>query len=143
MERGRTRFSQLLVARDDEVTGIVAGVKVTFFAYPFDIHAVEDFEWIIQIPDLLTLGAMKAYALGRRAKWKDYVDLYFIFQHFSLSDISKKAKTLFSGSFNEKLFREQLHYFDNINREEVVDYILPCPPSDKEIQDFLEKISLS
>jgi|GEM_PF-2526991 len=44
MERGRTRFSQLLVARDDEVTGIVAGVKVTFFAYPFDIHAVEDFE---------------------------------------------------------------------------------------------------
>ena len=28
------------------------------------------------------LAAMKAYALGRRAKWKDYVDLYFILRDF-------------------------------------------------------------
>ena len=29
--------------------------------------------------DLLDLAAMKAYALGRRSKWKDYVDLYFLY----------------------------------------------------------------
>lgn len=27
------------------------------------------------MPDLLTLAAMKAYALGRRAKWKDYEEI--------------------------------------------------------------------
>lgn len=27
---------------------------------------------IIKLPDILTLAAMKAFALGRRAKWKDY-----------------------------------------------------------------------
>ena len=30
----------------------------------------------ISLHNLLSLSAMKAYALGRRAKWKDYVDLY-------------------------------------------------------------------
>ncbi len=30
-----------------------------------------DFQGIIHIPDLLTLGAMKVFALGHRAKWKD------------------------------------------------------------------------
>ena len=35
-------------------------------------------ENIFRLPSLLTLAAMKAYALGRRSKWKDYVDLYFL-----------------------------------------------------------------
>jgi hypothetical protein len=30
------------------------------------------------MPTLLSLAAMKAFSLGRRAKWKDYVDLYFL-----------------------------------------------------------------
>ena len=38
------------------------------------------------MPDLLHLAAMKAYALGRRAKWKDYVDLYFILKDFYSSE---------------------------------------------------------
>ena len=49
------------------------------------------------MPDLLTLAAMKAYALGGRAKWKDYVDLYILLRdHFSLAQISEKSKDLFS-----------------------------------------------
>jgi aryl-alcohol dehydrogenase-like predicted oxidoreductase len=30
------------------------------------------------MPSLLDLAAMKAYALGRWSKWKDYVDLYYL-----------------------------------------------------------------
>ena len=33
---------------------------------------------------------MKAYTLGRRGKWKDYVDLYFILKdYFSFSEIQQ------------------------------------------------------
>ncbi len=42
------------------------------------IEAMIVFERIIKMPGLLTLAAMKAFELGRRAKWKDYVDIYFI-----------------------------------------------------------------
>lgn len=40
---------------------------------------------------------MKAYALGRRAKWKDYVDLYFIIRdHFDIDTISTQATKIFA-----------------------------------------------
>lgn len=48
---------------------------------------------------------MKAFALGKRAKWKDYVDLYFIFQNYSLQELVDKTNSIFKEQFNEKLFR--------------------------------------
>lgn len=48
------------------------------------------------MPDLLTLSAMKAFALGRRAKWKDYVDMYFILRdHYDIHTVSSKAQEIF------------------------------------------------
>lgn len=83
---------------------------------------------------------MKAYALGRRAKWKDYVDLYFILRdHHSMSEISSKAAELFAGNFNTKLFREQICYFDYIDYAEEVEYLIPNPPTDDEIKLFLRE----
>jgi hypothetical protein len=56
--------------------------------------------------DLLTLAAMKAFALGRRAKWKDYLDLYFILKdYYSVQEIGKKASELFGEMFSEKLLK--------------------------------------
>ena len=46
------------------------GVKLTFFSYRYLIDTPMAFERIIRIPDLLTLTAMKAYALGGTVKWK-------------------------------------------------------------------------
>jgi hypothetical protein len=71
------------------------------------------------------------------------VDLYFLFHYFSLAEVSKKAKHIFHGWFNEKIFREQLHYFENINYDEIVEYLVTVPPTESEIKDFLKKISLS
>ena len=81
---------------------------------------------------------MKAYALGRQSKWKDYVDVYFIlkFKH-SLDELIAAADNIFSTSFNDKLFREQLCYFDDMDYSEVVEYI-DINPSDSEIKAFLE-----
>ncbi|EKD29699.1 MAG: hypothetical protein ACD_78C00314G0004 [uncultured bacterium (gcode 4)] len=132
------------VSRTENCTGVIADVKCTFFAYPFHIEANESFEKYIKIPDLLTLAAMKAYALGRRAKWKDYVDLYFIIRdYYTIEEIALKTKEIFQWAFNESIFREQLHYFDDIDYSEEVEYIIPSPPNDAEIREFLRKASLS
>jgi hypothetical protein len=94
---------------------VINDVKVTFFYYPFDIVADIDVANSIKIPSLLTLAAMKAYAMGRRAKWKDYVDLYFIIRdHYSIREISDHAHTLFP-TFQSAQFIEQLCYHDDIN----------------------------
>jgi len=103
---------------------LMNGVHMTFFEYPFAIPAHHWYHRIIKMPDLLTLAAMKAYALGHRAKWKDYVDLYFIIEkHHGIGAIVSRAKELFKGEFNERIFREQLSYFKDMNYSEEVIYL--------------------
>jgi hypothetical protein len=86
---------------------------------------------------------MKAYALGRPSKWKDYVDLYFILKfHLPLNDLLHRTKSIFSGHFNSKLFREQLCYFDDIDYSESIEY-LGHGPSDEDVRDFLEKTAVA
>ncbi len=131
-------FSQQLFFEDyDQMHWIINDVKVTFFSYPYEVEHNIKFGSYFTMPDLLSLAAMKAFALGRRAKWKDYVDLYFIIKdHFNVTEISRKAEKLFSTHFSEKLFREQLAYHKDIDYTEKVDYLIE-PPSDKEIKEFL------
>ena len=122
----------------EQMNLIVNDVKVTFFQYPFPVQPTEKLETYFRMPSLLQLAAMKAYALGRRSKWKDYVDLYFLLNnHFSIEQISECAKTLFGDLYSEKLFRAQLCYFEDVDYTEEVDYIIENPPTDNEIKESL------
>ncbi|MEA2065077.1 MAG: hypothetical protein U9O66_02150 [Patescibacteria group bacterium] len=96
------------------------------------------------MPDLLSLAAMKAYALGRRAKWKDYIDLYFIINKYhSIDKIITRANSIFKGEFNPRIFREQLSYFDDINYAEKIFYKPGFEVDDQKIKKELIKFSLS
>ena len=136
-------LDQIIVNREGELTLFIGGVKFTFFHFPHKIIFSESFGYRIKIPHLLTLASMKAFALGQRAKWKDYVDLYFIIKNqFSISDISRKGQEIFSHAFNEKLFRSQLVYFDGINYEEKIEYIPGYEVEDEIIKEKLVEFSL-
>jgi hypothetical protein len=135
-------INSTIVNEKQELTLVVDNVKITFLHYPYKINTENNFENIIKIPSLLSLGAMKAFALGKRAKWKDYVDLYFIFKKYSLSDLVDKAKSIFKNEFNEKLFREQLAYFKDIDYSEQVDYADNFQINNKVIEEELIKVSL-
>lgn len=127
----------------DELTVLIDKVKVTFLHYPFVIQRKTIFEQALHLPDLITLGAMKAFALGRRAKWKDYVDLYFLFQKHSFQELIDETNSIFKSEFNEKLFRTQIGYFDDIDHTEQIEYMTGFEKKDDDIKQFLEKISLS
>lgn len=133
-----------LVDRPGELTILLHDIKFTFFHFPHKIPHLEKFDNIISVPDLLTLAAMKAFALGGRAKWKDYVDLYFILKSgYSLKDISEKAKKLFGDAFNEKLLRVQLSYFEDINYDEKIEYMKGFEVGNAVVKRDLKKFSLS
>ncbi|MEQ6121650.1 nucleotidyl transferase AbiEii/AbiGii toxin family protein [Reichenbachiella sp. MALMAid0571] len=106
-------------------------VKVTFFQYPFPVEHPVKWENNLTMPDLLTLAAMKAYALGRKSKWKDYVDLYFLIGHYAITDISRKAKSIFGELFSEKMFLQQLAFHKDIDYQEAVEYLAPNPPTEQ------------
>ncbi len=112
-------------------------VKFTFFEYPFPIPHTNTFENTIGLPNLLDLAAMKAYALGRRSNWKDYVDLYFIIKnHYNVTQIAQRASEIYDQLFSKKLFVAQLSYFQDIDYTEEVEYLVE-PVSENEIKDFL------
>ena len=134
------------VIRDEigQYTIVIKGVRLTFFYYPFKIDFSKNFENIIKLPDLLSLAAMKAHALGRRAKWKDYVDLYFVIKHrHGVKEIIKKAQKIFGNEFNEKIFRTQLVYFKDIDYSEKIIYLKGFETDDKIIRKSLIDFSLS
>ncbi|MDR2856109.1 MAG: nucleotidyl transferase AbiEii/AbiGii toxin family protein [Methanomicrobiales archaeon] len=122
----------------DQAHFYVNGVKLTFLQYPYPVQSPEKLENIISMPSLLSLAAMKAFALGRRAKWKDYVDLYFLLNgYFSVCEISTEAKQIFGELFSEKLFRMQLAFHKDLDYSEPVEYISGFEVDEQVIQDFL------
>ena len=128
----------------NQINMLSNGVKITFFSFPYSVPLNAELKGVLKMPDLLTLAAMKAFALGRRAKWKDYVDLYFIIKyHFSIKEITEAAKEIFKEEFIEKQFTAQLGYFKGINYSEEVTFLIPNPPSEIEIQTFLKDVSIS
>ena len=134
-------IDKTLIATNEEYTLIANNVKLTFYNFPFDMPHKVKFKNIINLPTLLDLAAMKAYALGRRAKWKDYIDLYFIFKyHYSLTELCNRTAELFKDLFSEKLFRSQLSFFDDIDYSEQANYVVN-PIHDEEIKEFLKYIA--
>ncbi|MDO9256715.1 MAG: nucleotidyl transferase AbiEii/AbiGii toxin family protein [Bacteroidales bacterium] len=126
----------------EQLNVTIHDVKFTFFQYPFKIQAAEKLDDILRLPKLLDLAAMKAYALGRRSKWKDYVDLYFLLKdHFTVSQISVRSTDIFGQLFSEKLFRAQLSYFDDIDFSEPVEFLGETVPENK-IKDFLTDVAI-
>lgn len=133
--------TDIIFEASDQLHIVIAGVKTTFFQFPHVVVATEKIDNIIKMPKLLDLSAMKAYALGGRAKWKDYVDLYYILKnYYTFSEIVKRAYELFNHFFNDKLFKEQLTYFDDIDYSEEVEFIGESISQD-EIKSFLINVA--
>lgn len=140
--RENGNIENTLVDTPEELTVVVNSVKFTFYEYPFRLKFNENFGGTIKLPTLTTLAAMKAFALGRRAKWKDYVDLYFVLKKQGMQDTLEKASKVFGGEFNEKLFRTQLAYFEDIDYSEEVDFMPGFEISKGEIKESLKDFSL-
>ena len=73
---------------------LVDGVKVTFLSYPFPT-----FEPFVSLDGvfalaILEIAATKAYTIGRRGSFKDYVDLYFVLtgQYATLGEVIDLAE---------------------------------------------------
>lgn len=78
----------------------------------------------------------------RRAKWKEYVDLYFVLRdHSSIEELAGKAATIFGDLFSAKLFRQQLCYFEDVDYSEEVSYMPGHEVGEDAVKAFLREVS--
>ncbi len=75
----------------------------------------------LEMLSLKELAVTKAYTIGRRGEFKDYVDLYFLLaeKHIELSELLKLARQKYKSDFNDRLFLEQLLYQDDLDSSSV------------------------
>lgn len=107
--------SKIIVNNQDELTLILGETKLTFLYYPFPVLlSFVDFNKI-RVASILEIAAMKAYTLGRRGTFKDYIDIYFIVKNGkSLELIANLAAKKYGDAFDTRLFLEQLIYLKDI-----------------------------
>jgi hypothetical protein len=138
----RDKIQSILVDKSTELTLLYDGIKLTFLKYDFPFTPEVDVSFLTCL-SLIDLAATKAYTLGRRSKWKDYVDLYFLIKKFSLTEVVMRSQEKYLNLFSEKLFREQLAYFDDVDYSEKIQYLTDPSPSDGEIKSYLKKVAVS
>lgn len=123
----------------EELTVFINDLKVTFLRYPFPL--IENLVEYKKI-GLMSAGeiaATKAYTIGRRGSYKDYVDLYFCLKEdfTCLEEIIGICEKKYGEKFNSRLFLEQLIYLEDLEDIDII--FLKERLEKKEIVRFFEK----
>jgi hypothetical protein len=129
---------RLLVSNRDELTVEINDVKVTFLKYPFPTlqeFVIYEGTRFLSVPEL---AATKAYTIGRRGSYRDYIDLHAVLseKRSSLSEIIDLAERKYGESFNARLFLEQLVYLKDV--EDTAIMFLGQSIGKEEVENFFE-----
>lgn len=127
------------VNNKEELTVFAGNIKITFLYYPFPVAGSLVEASGISLLSVPEIGATKAYTIGRRGSYKDYVDIHAIIsgRHATLEQILHLAEQKFGSEFNDRLFLEQLIYLDDI--EDTAIKFLSHPASKEELQKYFEE----
>lgn len=130
---------RMVVNHPEQLTVTIDGISTSFIRYPFSVIS-KPIEWQgVEILPALEIAAMKAYALGRRATLKDYVDLYFVFKErvAKLEEVIALCEKKYKKEFNTRLFLEQLVYSKDLEKMEMK--FLKEKVDKSQIERFFEK----
>lgn len=124
----------------DQITLVTpTNVEITFVCHPYkSLEKVIETD-SISLFHLDDLAANKAMTIGKRGAWRDYVDIFFLLREklYSIETLISLAEKKFAGMFSEKLFLEQLVYFDDLDIAAIT--FIKESYDEKEIKSFLEK----
>lgn len=123
----------------DEILSIKtrSNIEITFVWHPFPLLKKPISTGYIPLFYLDDLAANKTYVIGRRGAWRDYVDLFFFLKWrlYTIETLINLANKKFTGEFHDKLFLEQLTYFNDL--EIIPTVFLKEKHTPEEIKAFL------
>jgi predicted nucleotidyltransferase component of viral defense system len=108
------------------INGILNEIRISFFGYRYEI--IDEFKFYkkIRIAGLRDIAAMKLEAIAGRGSKKDFIDLFFLLQHFSLEEIfAFHAKKYGLGLSNQYHHLKSLVYFADAESEAMPIMIQP------------------
>lgn len=123
----------------EQTNMLINGVKTTFFSYPYPVVLPLVEYRGMRMASLGEIAAMKAFAIGKRLSYKDYVDWFFLLRngHADIKGTIAIAQEKYHGDFNDRLFLEQLASLSDVASQEIA--YLRDPIDRETIETFLEK----
>ncbi len=123
----------------EQLNVLIGDVKTTFLFFPYPV--IDSFVAYhgLSLASIRDIAAMKAFAIGKRLSFKDYVDWYFMLKErqVTLPDVIALAQKKFGGDFNDRLFLGQLVSLSDVPTQ-TIDFLRDA--TDKtEIERFLER----
>lgn len=114
-------------------------IKVTFLWYYFNTLYPTIPTTSLSLASVNDIALDKAITVGRRAVWRDYVDMFYLLKNknIDLGELIKFASKKFKGEFVSTQFLEQLRYFDDIKTVPIE--FVEKKYSDDEIKSFLQQ----
>jgi len=133
--KGLFEESEIWEFKEDTIYGLIEGVKVSFFHYPYKLLKERVKFDIIELASLEDILAMKTAAIIQRGNKKDFVDVYFIMKELQCD--SKRVIELFRekyGDFNPLIIKKAFLYFEDADNDPELKMIKPV--SWKRIKEF-------
>ncbi|MEI8143259.1 MAG: nucleotidyl transferase AbiEii/AbiGii toxin family protein [Candidatus Berkelbacteria bacterium] len=106
-------------AKDTLTFTVDESVKISFFAYNYELIKPLLDEDTFKMASIEDIGAMKLSAITSRSVLKDYVDLYYILHKISLEKLLEIAKEKFPKIDTNPMLKS-LVYYDDIQEEPIL-----------------------
>lgn len=131
---------RLAVTQEDAGTflGILNGVRISFFIYPYSLLETPTELEGIQVASLPDLAAMKLDAISSRGKKRDFIDLYQICQAtFSLEQALRHFERKYAGvNYSMVHLLKSLAYFEDAEDDPTPQMLTPLEWAD--VRRFFE-----
>lgn len=132
----KTRFTLDTDQQLTWITGTEIKISLTYTSHT-PLHPQID-TGSVPLASIADIASDKAFVIGRRGEYRDYVDLTFILKKgLDLATIIKESRQRYGAMFEEKLFLEQLDYLDDLT-EFTIDFIAD-PLTPDQVKDFLHR----
>lgn len=118
------------------IHGVLDNVKITFLHYKYQpIFPLVDFNGV-KLADDRDISAMKLDAISSRGSKKDFIDLYFLLEKYSLKELLEFFDNKYKDiEYNKMHLIKSLLYFEEAEQDP-----MPIMIKDKNWQEIKEKI---
>ena len=114
------KFGQLSQTELDKgtVNTFIDNVKLQFLEYPYQLIR-PPFKWKkINISSIEDIACTKLQTIGMRGSKKDFIDIYFLLEKYSLEDMFELMKTKYTKvNYNTIHIMKSLVYFENAEQQ--------------------------
>jgi len=116
-------------------------ILITLVYYPYKPLFKKISTLSLPLLSIKDIALDKAFTIGRRALWRDYVDLFYLLKnnYIDFPEIIKLAEKKFDLEFNPRLFLEQLIYFKDLQIKVTKISFIKEKYSSQKIKDFLKR----